>query len=101
MNALLQEIVRYNGSSLGIKFMQQNNQPDFLILCPLSRSFNRELAACTIRWLFKKQEEAFTSITFEKGSIAEKEKKMNAAKVEAMLSESGLCKSNARFFSGT
>jgi len=39
MHALLQEIVKYNGSNnLGIKFMQQNNCPGFLILCPSSRS---------------------------------------------------------------
>jgi len=30
MNALLQEIVKYKGSNLSIKFIQQNNWPGFL-----------------------------------------------------------------------
>jgi hypothetical protein len=74
MNGLLQEIVKYYGTNLGIKFMQRNNWPGFFILCPSSRSTEREAAECVIRGLYKKQEEAFTSFTLEKGLITDKEK---------------------------
>jgi hypothetical protein len=35
-------------------------------------------------------------LPFEKGFITDKEKKMNAVQIEAMLSEAGLCKSNSK-----
>jgi hypothetical protein len=41
MNGLLQEVIKYYGSNLGIEFMQRNNQPGFLILCPSSRNTER------------------------------------------------------------
>jgi hypothetical protein len=34
LHAIIQEIVKYNGSNQLIEFMQQNNHPGFLIICP-------------------------------------------------------------------
>jgi len=49
-----------------------------------------------LRALHKKDEEAFTSVALEKGLTVDGKKKMDAVQVEAMLSEAGLCKNNAR-----
>jgi hypothetical protein len=121
-NALLQEIVKYSGNVM--EFMQKNNRSGFLLLCPSSRSTDgykselskkggpidsfldvisnnakcsgREAAESILRVLYKKHEEAFTSVALEKGLMLDEKKKMDAVQVEAMLSEAGLCSNNSR-----
>ena len=39
LNTIIQEIVKYRGSA--IDFVQKNNRPGFLLLCPSSRSTDR------------------------------------------------------------
>jgi hypothetical protein len=50
---------------------------------------------CVIEALYKKQEDAFTSVALAKGLITDN-KKIRCNSIEAMLSEAGLCKNNAR-----
>ena len=122
LNTIIQEIVKYRGSA--IDFVQKNNRPGFLLLCPSSRSTDRyeiefskkggtidsllsaisrsancterEASECILKSLYKKQDEAFTSVALEKGLLVDTKKKMDAVQVEAMLSEAGLCTNNAR-----
>jgi hypothetical protein len=122
LNTIIQEIVKYRGNT--IEFTQKNNWPGFLLFCPssksthrygielskkgstidsflgaISRSANcteREASECLLKSLYKKQDEAFTSVALEKGSLVDTKKKMDAVQVEAMLSEAGLCNNNAR-----
>jgi len=124
MNALIQEIVKYNGSNLGIEFVQRNNRTGFLVPFPSCRSCERytgelskkegvidsilhcigkstgcnerEAAECLLKGMFKKHEEAFTFVSIEKGLAVDPEKKMNSVQIEAMLSEAGLCKNSSR-----
>jgi hypothetical protein len=121
-NAIIREIVKYNGST--IQFMQNDNRLGFLILCPSSRSTERfssevarkggaidsllncitkstqynvrEATECILRALHKKQEEAFNSFALEEGLISDGKKKMYAVQVESMLADAGLTKNNAR-----
>jgi hypothetical protein len=41
LQAIIQEIVKYNGNNQSIEFMQRNNHPGFLIVCPSSRCVGR------------------------------------------------------------
>ena len=105
--------MKYRGSA--IDFVQKNNRPGFLLLCPSSRSTDRyeiefskkggtidsllsaisrsancterEASECILKSLYKKQDEAFTSVALEKGLLVDTKKKMDAVQVEAMLSE--------------
>jgi len=109
LDALVREIVKYKGST--INFIQNNNRLGFLLLCPSSRTTERcsaelqrkggaidslltiirestkcnerEAAECVIEALFKKQEEAFTSVALAQGLITD-DKKMDAIQIEAM-----------------
>jgi hypothetical protein len=56
----------------------------------------REAAECLLRGVYKKNEEAFTSVALEKGLITDGKKKMDAVQVEAMISEAGVTKNNSR-----
>jgi len=116
-NTIIQEIVKYRGNT--IEFTQRNNRLGFLLFCPSSRSTHRYgiefskkgdtidsflgsisrsanctergASECLLKSLYKKQDEAFTSATLEKGLLVDTKKKMDAVQVEAMLSEAGLC----------
>jgi hypothetical protein len=56
----------------------------------------REAAECLLRGVYKKNEDAFTSVALEKGLITDGKKKMDAVQVEAMISKAGLTKNNSR-----
>jgi hypothetical protein len=101
LNTILQEIVKYRGSA--IDFVQKNNWPGFLLLCPSSRSTDRyeiefskkggtidsllsaisrsancterEASKCILKSLYKKQDKAFTSVALEKGLLVDTKKK--------------------------
>jgi hypothetical protein len=41
LQAIIQEIVKYNGNNQSIEFVKRNNRPGFLIVCPSSRCVGR------------------------------------------------------------
>jgi hypothetical protein len=49
-----------------------------------------------LQGLYRKNEDAFTSLALEKGLIMDGKKKMDAMQVEATISEAELCKNNSR-----
>jgi hypothetical protein len=52
LNTIIQEIVKYNGSHQTIEFMQQNNRPGFLIICPSSRCVGRYASELNKKWRY-------------------------------------------------
>ncbi len=125
MDKLLQEVVKLSGRNKSVHYVQANNrsgwlvpQPSFRtkeiysielakkdsfldeILSNMMTSFGgikeEEAAECLIRALHQRFEESFMSVALEKGVARNPEKKMDAASVEAMLSEARLNTKNSR-----
>jgi hypothetical protein len=61
---------------------------------PVVHSAIKVTLQCILRLFYKKKDEAFTFIALEKGLHVDTKKKMDAVKVEAMLSEARLCNDN-------
>jgi hypothetical protein len=124
MDKVLQELVKYHGKKT-IEFMGSNNRKGYLISFPSLRTANRydielskkgsvvdeivknicesasvseaEAAECVIRSLHNRYEQSFVSVGMEKGVInGDPSRKMDAASVEAMLSEARLNTKNSR-----
>ena len=124
MDRLVQEIVQLHGEK-SITFTRGNNRKGTLIIVPSNRSLERykdefskpgsaldtiivslanstsstleDAAACLISVLFSKYEEAFVSVSMEKGLLeASVPKKMDIVATEAMLQEANINNTNAR-----
>ena len=124
MDKLLQEVVKLSGRNKSVHYIQANNRCGWLIPQPSFRTKERysielakkdsfldeilsnmmtsfggikeEAAECLIRALHQRFEESFMSVALEKGVARNPEKKMDAASVEAMLSEVRLNTKNSR-----
>jgi hypothetical protein len=124
MDRLVQEIVQLHGGK-SITFTRGKNRKGTLIVVPSNRSLERykdefskpgsaldtiigslanstsstleDAAACLISVLFSKYEEAFVSVSMEKGLLeASVPKKMDIVATEAMLQEANINNTNAR-----
>jgi len=123
MDKLLQEVVKLSGRK-SVHYIQANNRSGWLVPQPslqtkarysielakngslldeiissMMKSFagmEAEAADCLINALYQRFEESFISIAIEKGVARNPEKKMDAASVEAMLSEAQLNTKNSR-----
>jgi hypothetical protein len=117
MDSLIQEIVKLNKRKV-IKFMQANNRTAFLLPLPSSQNTKRflvefgkggsiigkivvlitssthcskeEAAECLIVTVFNKFEEIFVKVAMDKGIMPNVHHKVDIARIEAMLCETGL-----------